>query len=105
MLKATTAVPPTQCLVSSLNEQKRREQAYKDETMKMSSVGTELALVYQVSQEKASGRKRAVEVVLVRTNKEKREEEEKKKVSPHHAYQLVLVDTCVPYSRSACKAS
>jgi len=34
-----------------------------------------------VSQEKGSGRKRAVEVVLVRTNREKREEEQLKKVS------------------------
>lgn len=39
-------------------------------------------VVCQVSQEKASGRKRAVEVVLVRTNKQKREEEQLKKVRP-----------------------
>lgn len=43
-------------------------------------VGTELEFAYQVSQEKTSGRKRAVEVVLVRTSKEKREEEQLKKV-------------------------
>eukprot|EP00752_Nemacystus_decipiens_P009418 g8421.t1 len=35
---------------------------------------------FKVSQEKASGRKRAVEVVLVRTNKQKREEEQLKKL-------------------------
>lgn len=33
-----------------------------------------------MSQEKISGRKRAVEVVLVRTNREKREEEQLQKV-------------------------
>eukprot|EP00904_Undaria_pinnatifida_P012646 jgi/Undpi1/8511/HiC_scaffold_25.g10978.m1 len=35
---------------------------------------------FQVSQDKGSGRKRAVKIVLVRTNKEKREEEQLKKL-------------------------
>lgn len=48
--------------------------------MQQSPIGIEFD--YQVSQEKANGRKRAVEVVLVRTNREKREEEQLTKVSP-----------------------
>lgn len=57
---------------------------------KMSSVSSAyvlrltLALRCQVSQEKGSGRKRAVEVVLVRTNREKREEDQLRKVSLSH---------------------
>ncbi len=53
-------------------------------------------LLPQVSQEKGSGRKRAVEVVLVRTNRERREEEQLKKVS-----QVVLRLALVPGPPSA----
>lgn len=50
-------------------------------------IGTERE--FQVSQEKASGRKRAVEVVLIRTSREKREEEQLKKVRIVRSFYMV----------------